>query len=401
MCAASLMRGFPPSPETQVTLANWRTAPFNKWAFQHVRELIPSADIVNDPDDPWSFSTEEADFGGLLIKPRNGPALTYEAFLKDTDTDGMVVIHKGKVVCERYANGMARSTPHIWMSVSKSILGVIAGILADRGVLDPERPVSDFVPEIGATAYATARIRHLLDMRVGVHFDENYLATSGPIVEYRKAQNWNPLEPGDRPSDLRSFYRCLQAADGPHGARFHYVSPNTDLLGWIIERATGQRYADLVSRLLWQPLGASDSAYITVDRLGAPRCAGGFNATVADLARLGQLIVQGGRRGHTQVIADTWIQDVLTAGDHNAWKAGDFIDLFPSADMHYRNQWYVQKGPAPMMFGFGVHGQHLFVDACNELVIARAASQAAAIEDSQIALTMLGVSAIRDYLRRG
>jgi CubicO group peptidase (beta-lactamase class C family) len=395
------MQGFPPSPETQVTLANWRTAPFNKWAFQHVRELIPSADIRNDPDNIWSLSAEEVDFGGLLINRRDGPSLTYEAFLRDTDTDGIVVVHKGKVVSERYANGMTRGTPHIWMSVSKSVLGVIAGILAEEGILDPERPVSEFVPEISGTAYSNARVRHLLDMRVGVHFDENYLATSGPIVEYRKAQNWNPLEPGDTPSDLRSFYRCLVAVDGSHGERFHYVSPNTDLLGWIIERATGERYADLVSRLLWQPLGASNGAYITVDRLGAPRCAGGVNATVADLARLGQLIVQRGRRGRTQVISDSWIQDVLTAGDHNAWKAGDFIDLFPSAEMHYRNQWYVQKDPKPMMFGFGVHGQHLFVDASTDLVIARAASQPAAIDQSQIALMMSGVRAIRDHLRRG
>src|SRR3954468_24757787 len=152
MSGASLMQGFPPSPETQVTLANWRTAPFNKWAFQHVRELIPSADIRNDPDNIWSLSAEEVDFGGLLINRRDGPSLTYEAFLRDTDTDGIVVVHKGKVVSERYANGMTRGTPHIWMSVSKSVLGVLAGILAEEGILDPERLVSEFVPEISGTA---------------------------------------------------------------------------------------------------------------------------------------------------------------------------------------------------------------------------------------------------------
>ena len=101
--------------------------------------------------------------------------------------------------------------------------------------------------------------------------DEDYTATSGPIVEYRKATNWHPLGPGECPSDLRSFYQGSRAPEGKHGGRFHYVSPNTDLLGWVIERATGQRFADLMSRYVWKPMGAQHSAYITVDRLGAPR----------------------------------------------------------------------------------------------------------------------------------
>jgi hypothetical protein len=153
---------------------------------------------------------------------------------------------------------------------------------------------TDVIPEVAGTAYQGATIRHLLDMRAGVAFDEDYLATSGPIVAYRKAANWNPLEPDDTPSDLRSFYREMTKSAGPHGGPFNYVSPNTDLLGWVIERATGERYADLMAELLWKPMGAARSAYITVDRLGAPRCAGGVCTTVRDLARVGQLMVDAG-----------------------------------------------------------------------------------------------------------
>src|SRR5437762_12985417 len=144
-------------------------------------------------------------------------------------------------------------------------------------------------------------------MRAGVAFDEDYLATSGPIVAYRKATNWVPLDPGEVPSDLRSFFRTMTERDGPHGGRFHYVSPNTDLLGWVIERATGRRYPDLISELIWKPMGAGGSAYITVDRLGAPRCAGGLCATVRDLARVGQLIVQGGACGRGAIIPEGWL----------------------------------------------------------------------------------------------
>src|SRR5262249_16828429 len=175
---------------------------------------------------------------------------------------------------------------HSVMSVAKSLLGILTGILVAQGKVDPDGLVTDVVPEVADTAYKGAKVSHLLDMRAGVAFDEDYAATSGPIVEYRKSTNWNPLGPGESPSDLRSFYQSLRASDGHHGGRFRYISPNSDLLGWVVERASGQRFADLMSDCLWKPMGAECSAYITVDRLGAPRCAGGICTTARDLARV-------------------------------------------------------------------------------------------------------------------
>jgi len=235
-------------------------------------------------------------------------------------------------------------------------------------------------------------------MRAGVHFDEDYLATSGPIVDYRKASNWNPVDPGDVASDLRSFFARLTRADGPHGGRFHYVSPNTDLMGWVIERAADRRYADLLSALLWRPMGAEHSAYITVDRLGAPRCAGGVCATVMDLARVGQLMVQDGRRDEARIIPKEWLDDVVPNGSPEAWSSGDFAHLFGAMPMHYRDKWYVVRGEQPLVFGFGIHGQHLFVDRANELVIAKLSSQAAPIDEKRILLTMDGVAALRRHI---
>jgi CubicO group peptidase (beta-lactamase class C family) len=138
---------------------------------------------------------------------------------------------------------------------------------------------------MAGTAYEGATIRHLLDMRVGVEFEEDYLATKGAMIAYHKATGWQPLEPGDALSDLRSFLQTLTISTGPHGGPVHYVSPNTDLLGWANARATGQRYAGLLSELIWKPLGAERSAYIAVDRLGAPRAPGGMCVTVRDLGR--------------------------------------------------------------------------------------------------------------------
>lgn len=390
MSETQLMQGFPPSPEAQVSLSNWRTAPYNRWAFHHVREIVASADIPNDPDSFTALPTASRDLDQLAVE---GVGSLTE-FLAATDTDGIVILHNGHIVFESYANGMDAFTPHILMSVSKSILGLIAGILIEDCSLDPNALVADYVPEIAETAYRGASVRHLLDMRAGVDFDENYLATSGAIIAYRKAQNWNPLEPGERPSDLRSFYASMTASDGPHNGRFHYVSPNTDLLGWVIERASGQRYADLMSDRLWRPMGAERSAYITVDRLGAPRCAGGVCTTVRDLARVGQLLLQDGSRDGRRIIPAEWIDDLISGGDPAAWNKGDFVALFRRAPMRYRSKWYVQDGPAPLLFGFGVHGQNLFVDRTNQVVIAKVSSQAAPIDEERNELTLRAVRAI-------
>jgi CubicO group peptidase (beta-lactamase class C family) len=380
---SSLMQGFPPAAAGQVTLANWRTAPFNRWAFHHVRELVPSAEIALAViPTPWQEARQELPVGDLTA----------------TDTDGLVILHRGRLVHESYANGLTAATPHILMSVSKSLLGLLAGVVVGRGQLDPARPVTEIIPEVAGTAYRGATIRHLLDMQVGVAFDENYLATSGPIIEYRKATGWNPVVPGEAPSDLRSFYRHLGATDGAHGSRFHYVSPNTDLLGWVLERATGVRYADLMSELIWRPMGAEHAAYITVDRLGAPRCAGGMCVTVRDLARVGQLVANGGRLNGVEVVPKAWIDDIFTAGDPEAWKQGPFVPYFPGLPIHYRTKCYVVRGSAPLFFGFGIHGQHLFVDPVAEIVIAKVSSQAAPLDARRIARTLELVGRVREAL---
>ena len=356
----------------QVTLANWRSSPFNRWAFHHVRELIPSADIAHDPRRVRELPVEK--------RP-----LDLQAFLSETDTDGLAILHQGKLVFEHYANGMTEQTPHILMSVSKSMLGLLVGELG----LETEREVTEIIPELRSTAYRGATLRHLLDMRAGIAWDENYLATSGPIVEYRKATGWNPLGPGETPSDLNSFFLTLKENDAPHGGRFHYTSPNSDLLGWVIERATGARYADLMSELVWKPAGAERSAYITLDRLGAPRCAGGMCVTLRDLARVGLWVLEQGET-----------QSFEREGDPQAWAAGDMAPYFPGLPMRYRSKWYVldaAKGEkaAPLAFGVGIHGQNLFVDRVNHLVIAKLSSQAMPMDAARIALTMRGISELR------
>lgn len=379
-----MMDRFPPPTEEQVTLANWRTAPFSRWAFRHVRELIPTAEIPNDP---------------AAVRPLPEDPVPVPGFREMAeDCDALLALHRGRVVAERYDEGMTAATPHILMSVSKSLLGLLAGILAESGRLDADAPVSRYVPEIGQTVYRGATVRHLLDMRVGILFDEDYLATSGPIIAYRQATGWNPVDPAGPPPDLRSFYSRLTEADGQHGQRFHYVSTNTDLLAWVIERATGERYADLMGRLLWAPAGAERPAYITVDRLGAPRAAGGMCVAARDLARIGQLIVENGVRDGRQVLPQRWIEDIEQAGDPAAWNAGDFAPFFPGRAMHYRSQCYVLRGENPLVFGIGIHGQNLYVDRRAEVVVVRLSSRALPLDADREVSGLDEALAIRDFL---
>jgi CubicO group peptidase (beta-lactamase class C family) len=381
-----------------VTLANWRTTPFNQWAFHHVRELLPTADIPHDATNVRELPVKIAPLEELRITGPGAQELTLDQALRATSTDGLVVLHRGSIVLERYCNGMSERSPHILMSVTKSMLGLLAGILAGAGILKASQLVTDVIPELKSTAWEGATVMQLLDMRTGVAFNEDYLATSGPMIAYRRAAGWNPPEPGEPASDLRAFFRELTESEGRHGGRFWYVSPNTDLLGWIIERMSGRRYADLMSEQLWQPMGAAQNAYITVDRLGAPRVAGGMCATTRDLARVGQMLVEGGSYRGRQIVPSSWIDMIVNDGDRQAWSAGNLAAYYPGVPIHYRAKWYVELSESPLLFCLGIHGQNLFVDPKDEIVIAKFSSQPQPLDAACIALTGTLVGALRRML---
>jgi CubicO group peptidase (beta-lactamase class C family) len=173
-----------------------------------------------------------------------------------------VILHDGAVVFEAYDQGLTPHAPHIIMSATKSIVGLVAGILQGAGDLDVDAPVTRYLPEMRATAYEGATIRHLLDMRTGIDFDERQMRA------YAVATNWDPLPDGETTQGLTAFFQSRTSPHKPHGGPFKYVSANTDLLGWAIERATNKSFAALVSDLLWKPMGAEDAASITLDRQG-------------------------------------------------------------------------------------------------------------------------------------
>jgi CubicO group peptidase (beta-lactamase class C family) len=382
---SEVMQGFPPEEPNRASLANWRKAPYCHWAFHHVREIIPSAKISNDPIDVWELESGAIDTSSLGLD---------DAMVK-TDSDAVVVLHKDKLVHETYRNGMTWQDPHILMSVSKSMLGLVAGTLVERGELAENDLVTKYVPELANTAYAGAKVRDLLDMRAGILFEEDYLATDGPIIDYRFAANWNPVPKDYVASDLRSFMSLLTRSDGPHGGRFHYVSPNTDLLAWVFERATGIRYAELVSERLWRPLGAEAAGYITVDRIGGARAAGGKCMLARDLARVGMMMANGGKRDGKQVVPASWLEDIIKNGDPQAWKDGDFYNKMGQREIHYRSKWYIQRDSEPLIFGVGIHGQFLFVDPAKKLSVAWFASRNSPLDTLSFEKTLATIEKMR------
>jgi CubicO group peptidase (beta-lactamase class C family) len=391
MPRTDLMGAFPPPQTGLVTLANWRKAPFSAWGFRNVRSLVPTANIAA-PNQTAPLDLALEDIGHVSFEGHDGKPATLASELRATDTDAFVVLRRGRIAAEWYGNGMNATTPHIVFSVSKSICGTLGGILADRGLFDPDDRVTDYIPELKASVYADTTIRHLLDMSVGIAFSEDYEDPKGDVVRYRHAAGWDPLPAGEEPIDLRGFL-SLQKPDGkPHGGLFHYVSTNTDVLGWVYERACGRPYAELISQYLWAPLGAERDAYITVDSNQAMRAAGGICVTARDLARFGEMMRRRGVANGQQIVPGSWIDDINESGDPNAWARSEFADLFPKAS--YRSKWYRIDRVNNVLVAFGIHGQWIYIHPAAELVIVRMASEATPLDPDRVRGWRRGFDAI-------
>ena len=372
--------------------SNWRVSPNSRWAFHHVSELIPTAPIANAPGDVWTLPSAPRAMDGFALKAADGSPMSFDAMLAATETDAIVILRDGAIVHERYFNGNGPHRPHILMSASKAVVGLMAGLLQRDGAINLDALVSDYVPEVAATAYRGATLRNLIDMRTGVVLDE------AAASAYDAASNWDP--PLEQPASFSRFFATLKAPDASHGGPFRYISPNTDLFGLAVQRATGRSFADLTSELLWKPLGAEDAAGITTDDEGAPRTTGGVCATARDLARIGQLIVQGGRRGETQIVPPSWIEDIATGGDHEAWARGEWgaVFGFVGSKLRYRSGWYIVDDDPRWMFAMGIHGQNLFVDRANRIVIAKLSSQAIRFDYRAVQITHAASEEIRRVL---
>lgn len=366
------MAGVPPFPaDALVTLGNWQDPPFNRWSFQHLRELIPTVRIARGAGPVRRLPRAERDLSGLAFRS-GGRELTVGEMLAESYTDGFLVLHGGRIVTEQYFNGMTPDTPHLLMSVSKSVVSTVAGILASQGRLEPAAPVERIVPELAGTSFAGATVQDLLDMRAGTKFDETYDNPESDVRVYERVYLWRPDGPEARPPDALAYYATLYN-DGAHGGPFRYRSILTDVLGWVLERAGGARLHDLIGRLVWQPMGAEFDAEITVDARGNAMADGGICATLRDLGRFGLLFMGTGHRPtRWSVVPAPWIAGTIAgaADGPDAFIAGGEGVRFPPG-AHYRNFWWVAEPAVPLLYAAGINGQNVFVHGPSQVVVAK------------------------------
>lgn len=372
------MDTFPAAPDRQVTLSNWRVAPFNRWGIHHMREVVPTAPVHRDPDRIWQLPVAlQRGLGDVEFTTSDGTRRTVDGWLTESSADGLIVLKDGVIVHEQYAGYLTPVTNHLLFSVTKSVTGLLTGLVVDRCGLDPDALVGDLIPEAGSSGYADCTVRHVLDMTVSLDFDEVYDDTNEAMRNYREASGWLPPADPAQPRDMRSFLAGLGRRAGDHGRAFRYLSPNTDMLGWICERVAGRPAAAMLGEWLWAPMGAQCSADLAVDRLGAPRTAGGLAATLRDMARLTEMVRCGGVADGRQVIPAWWIDDILTKGDPDAWRGFGFEGMLPDGG-NYRSQWYVSDANGSQAMGAGIHGQWIWFDRGLGVTIAKLTSRPAA-----------------------
>jgi CubicO group peptidase (beta-lactamase class C family) len=180
----------------EVTLANWRSSPFSTWSFQSVNEIVPSAMIAGNGLSEGPV-VPLGNLASLIVSDPNGLPVSLLDFLSQSQTDSFVVMRDGAIVGEWYAPTCDRLKPHLLFSVSKSITGILAGILEDKVLLSTSDLVVRYVPEAAGSAYGDATVRHLLDMEVALDFNEDYL------VRPLSTRHW--LEPRKSQRDLDRF----------------------------------------------------------------------------------------------------------------------------------------------------------------------------------------------------
>ncbi len=373
----------PPLNRNHIDLDNWRDAPNGSWSFQNLCEIIPVATVGLRTEDEHADRHEA--LGRIAVPYADAQGHVEQvpllAHLARSEADALVVMRDGVPLAEWYAPHVDRHKPHTVFSITKSWTGMLAGIAAREHGLDAGRPVSDYVALPAGSAYEKARVRDLLDMSVDIEFEDKYLDREGLFDRYRRAMLWNS-DPLGTAETMSRFLRTLTSASHAHGRRFYYASPNTDMLGLVIEAATGQRYHEYLAKRLWEPMGAKGAAYITVDRAGTARAAGGLCMTARDLARFGQLVLDGGTNAVGQsVIPRAWIDDMRTGGSRQAWIDGNFNDMFTDQGS-YRSCWYGTGNERGAFCAIGIHGQWLWIDPTSRLVSVRLSSRAAVSDDA-------------------
>ena len=397
--ALGWMTGSPPAPERTLRFedGSYFRFPAMRWSVANFRQLMPTMNVSRGLGAPAGLRYAlRSDIDALGFTPLGATApMTWAQSLAATYTDGIVVLHRGRIVYERYFGVLKDDGQHGAMSVTKSVVGTLGAMLVADGTLDASKPVAYYVPELARSAFGDATVRQVLDMTTGLKFSEDYADPNAEV--WAHAQAGNPLPKPKDYTGPRSYYEFLQTVqpEGRHGEAFGYRTVNSDVLGWVMARATGRNVAQLLSERIWRHLGAEQDAYFSVDSIGTPFAGGGLSTGLRDLARFGEMMRNDGRANGRQVVPKAAVDDIRRGADKAAFAKGGYALL---QGWSYRNMWWVTHNDHGAYMARGVHGQRIYVDPKAEMVIVRYASHPVASNAANDPVTLPAFEALGRHL---
>lgn len=372
----------------------WDYPPHHRWTFQHIREMTATAQIWRGPGPVLPLPADIVEVDDVTFEA-GGQRKTIRQFLDGSFTDGFLVLSKGKIIAERYMNGMKPHGQHLAMSVTKSIVATVCGILVHKGLIDTQAPVTKYLPELEATAYRGATVQQVLDMTTGVLFDESYGTPGSHMQQLDQACGWKPTTRPDWPKTMWELVLRLTELERPHGELFRYRSIETDVLGYIMERATGLSLAELLSQELWAPMGAEEDAYITVDHAGFALADGGFNATLRDYGRFALLQLNGGKLNDRQIVPAEWIETTRSDANHALFQ-GVYRTVLPSGAYH--NQFWIEDPERRAYMCRGIFGQYIYLDPQADFAAVKLSTWPEFVNPDRSIEALAAMKAIRDFL---
>jgi CubicO group peptidase (beta-lactamase class C family) len=402
--ALEWMRGSPPPPERRIRFADdtFLQFPQNRWALSHFRELMPTVAVWRGrgpcSELPPATGPGANAIDALVFHDLDGRPRRWSDTLADTYTDGILILHRGRLVYERYLGALTARQPHACFSITKSYAATLAATLISDGVLDEHQTVPHYLPEMADTAYRDASLRNVLDMLVGVDYSELYTDPAAQVWAYSRAGGLRPRPAGYRGPDGFYDYLLTLRKQGEHGQAFAYKTVNTEVLCWVMQRATGLPFAELLSQRVWGQLGCEEDGYVSVDPLGVAMGGGGLSATTRDLARFGELMRCDGARGGRQVIPAAVVANVRRGADAAKFAKADYTLL---GGYSYRDMWWVTHNEHGAFEARGIHGQRLYVAPGAEMVVARHASHPVASSAANDPITIPALLALGRLLQAG
>lgn len=349
-----------------LSLSNWDSWPYSKWSFQHVREIVPTCPVDSDIGNYLSFDRELYNIEEITFLNNKQEKTSVKQFLEKSGTDGFLVLKNGKIICENYYNEMEPKTLHLGHSVSKSVVATIAGLLEHKNLISLESNVSTFLPECKSRAYGDVNLQQLLDMTSGVAFSEDTIDPLTKLYLMDIAVGWKHVDSSNpNPRNLRDLVVSLTKKIRQNGEQFDYRSLETNTLGLCLERATGRPLCDLISELLWKPMGAEFAADFAVDPAGFVIADGGLSASLRDFARFGLLYARKGiAQNGEQVIPESWIEKIFEANAEVFLT--DQKKYWP--DGAYHNNFWLPNVKNPVLMALGIWGQMIYIDTKRDFV---------------------------------